>query len=84
MSISPAEAPATPVLTAADRCDRCSARAFVLVVLKWSPGLPHAGELSFCAHDYRAVEEAIAPYVSLIIDERWTLRKHIEDDGHVN
>ena len=84
MSISPTEAPAAPVLTSKDRCDRCGARAFVLVVLKWSPGLPHAGELSFCAHDFRAVEEAIAPYVSLIIDERWTLQKHIADDKHVH
>jgi hypothetical protein len=83
MSIAPTEQ-TTPVLTAADRCDRCSARAFVLVVLKWSPSLPKAGELSFCRHHMNMYEDAIAPYTSLIIDERWTIEKHIADDRHVH
>jgi len=41
----------TVVLTAADRCDRCSARAYVLVSVFVSHGRHH--ELLFCAHDYR-------------------------------
>jgi hypothetical protein len=83
MSIAPTETPA-PILNAGNRCDRCGSRAYVLVVLKWSPGLPHAGELGFCSHHWTTVEEAIAPYVSLTVDERWTLTKHIADDHHVN
>ena len=46
------------VLTAADRCDRCSARAYVLV----SVFVPGSGEheLLFCAHDYRQHEAKLA------------------------
>ena len=40
-------------LTAADRCDRCGARAYVRVVL------PGGGELLFCAHHGRAHETAL-------------------------
>jgi hypothetical protein len=29
-------------------------------------------------------EDALTPYVSLIIDERWTLTEHLKDDGHIN
>ena len=83
MSIAPTEIQA-PILHAGNRCDRCGARAYTLVVLKWSPGLPHAGELMFCAHCFQANEQAIQPYVSLIVDERWTLTKHIADDHHVH
>jgi hypothetical protein len=39
---------ATVTLTALDRCDRCSARAKMQVVL------PSGGELLFCAHHGRA------------------------------
>jgi len=48
----------TLVLTAADRCDRCSARAYVLV----SVFVPDSGdhELLFCAHDYRQHEDKLA------------------------
>ena len=44
----------TLVLTAADRCDRCSARAHVVV----SVFVPDSGdhELLFCAHHYRQHE----------------------------
>ena len=38
---------ATPVLTAADRCDRCSAQAYV------KREHVTAGELLFCAHHER-------------------------------
>ena len=48
----------TLVLTSADRCDRCSARAYVLV----SVFVPGSGEheLLFCAHDYRQHEAKLA------------------------
>jgi hypothetical protein len=39
-------------LTAADRCDRCGARAYIRVVLP-------VGELLFCAHHGRAHGEAL-------------------------
>ena len=44
-----------PSLTAADRCDRCGAQAYVRA------SLPRGGELIFCAHhanDYRTALEA--------------------------
>ncbi|WP_029069794.1 DUF7455 domain-containing protein [Jonesia quinghaiensis] len=40
-------APRKDTLSAADRCDRCGAQAYVRVVLS-------AGELLFCAHHARA------------------------------
>ena len=83
MSIAPTEAPVA-TLTHADRCDRCGARAYVLVLLKWSPGLPSSGELYLCAHDYHRNEEALAPYVSMVVDERWQLTQGIADDHHVH
>lgn len=52
-----------PRLTAHDRCDRCSAQAYVKVVL--SAG----GELLFCAHHARAHEEALRPLAAEVIDE---------------
>ncbi|CAN5333754.1 hypothetical protein BH24ACT10_BH24ACT10_19890 [soil metagenome] len=39
-----------PTLTAADRCDRCGAQAFVRVVLT-------SGDLLFCAHHAKAYED---------------------------
>jgi hypothetical protein len=42
----------TKSLTAADRCDRCGAQAYVRVVLT-------AGELLFCAHHGRRYEEKL-------------------------
>jgi len=46
------------VLTAADRCDRCSARAYVLVGVF----VPDSGdrELLFCAHDYQQHQAKLA------------------------
>jgi hypothetical protein len=48
-----AAAIATQALTAADRCDRCGARAYLRVTL------PGGGELLFCAHHGRAHEDAL-------------------------
>ncbi len=50
-------------MTAADRCDRCGAQAYVRVVL---PG----GELLFCGHHARAHAPAYADKAVSIQDER--------------
>lgn len=83
MSIAPTEAPAA-ILNAKHRCDRCSSRAYVLVLLKYSPGLPTSGELTFCSHHFTAFEHALLPYTNQVIDERWQLAEGIKDDKHVN
>jgi hypothetical protein len=44
---------ASAPLTAADRCDRCGARAYIRVVL------PGGGELLYCAHHGRAHQDAL-------------------------
>jgi hypothetical protein len=56
-------ATATPTLTAADRCDRCGAQAYVRVVL------PGGGELLFCAHHYTANATVLGSQAVSIIDE---------------
>jgi len=45
-----------------DRCDRCSAQAYV-----WVNGI--AGDLMFCVHHFRKYEEALRKYAFEIIDE---------------
>lgn len=50
-------------LTAADRCDRCGARAYVRVEL------PSGGELFFCAHHARMHEDALRAVAREIHDE---------------
>ncbi|MEI7778581.1 MAG: hypothetical protein WCJ42_04030 [Actinomycetes bacterium] len=54
--------PTTP-LTAADRCDRCGAQAYVLVKLT------SGGELLFCAHHAREHADALAGIAADIVDE---------------
>ena len=56
-------------LTAADRCDRCGARAYVRVVL------PGGGELLFCAHHGRAHEAALRAHEAEIHDESHALTR---------
>lgn len=50
-------------LTAADRCDRCGATAYVRVVLT------SGGELLFCSHHARKHLDALRPLASRIDDE---------------
>ena len=50
-------------LTAADRCDRCGAQAYLLVTL------PSGGELLFCAHHARAHEDRLKQVALKIHDE---------------
>ena len=51
------------ILTAMDRCDRCSAQALVLV-----RGV--AGELQFCGHHYNKYSEKLSDFAYEIVDER--------------
>lgn len=60
-------APTQP-LTAADRCDRCGAQAYVRVVLN------SGGELLFCAHHMREHDDSIRKIAAEIQDE--TSRLH--------
>ena len=49
-------------LTAADRCDRCGAQAYVQVVLT------SGGELLFCAHHAKAHIDKVRPLAAEIND----------------
>lgn len=60
-------------LTAADRCDRCSAQAYFRVELG-------TGDLLFCYHDYNAAAEKLEPVALNIIDESWKLFKTVKLD----
>ncbi|MCY9785003.1 MULTISPECIES: hypothetical protein [Nocardiopsis] len=53
----------TQQLTAADRCDRCGAQAYVRVLLN------SGGELLFCAHHMRKHDESLRKIASDIQDE---------------
>ena len=56
-------------LTAADRCDRCGAQAYLRVTL------PSGGELLFCAHHARAHEDRLKQVALNIHDETSKLVK---------
>ncbi|MDQ3664675.1 MAG: hypothetical protein M3353_08475 [Actinomycetota bacterium] len=56
-------------LTAADRCDRCGARAYLRVQM------PSGAELFFCAHHGRQHEDALRQVAAAIQDETERLRK---------
>ncbi len=58
----------TSPLTAADRCDRCGAQAYVRVVLP-------SGELLFCAHHARRHAAAFADVAVHVQDETDRLRE---------
>ena len=50
-------------LTAADRCDRCGAQAYLRVTM------PSGGELLFCAHHARAHQDKLQQVALKIKDE---------------
>ena len=54
-------------LTAADRCDRCGAQAFVRVLLA-------SGDLLFCAHHAKAYEDKLKPSAVDWVDETASLQ----------
>ncbi|MQA77482.1 MAG: hypothetical protein GEV10_03205 [Streptosporangiales bacterium] len=51
-------------LTAAERCDRCGAQAYVRVVLE------NGGELLFCGHHAKQYEDALRKVAIEFQDER--------------
>jgi hypothetical protein len=61
----------TSPLTAADRCDRCGAQAYVRVLLP-------SGELLFCAHHARQHSSALADVAVHVQDETGRL---LEEHG---
>ena len=56
-------ATATRELTTADRCGKCGAQAYIRATLA------SGGQLLFCAHHARAVEESLRPQTSEWLDE---------------
>ena len=56
-------------LTALDRCDRCSAQAYVRAT-----GV--SGELYFCGHHFAGMEENVSKWAFEIIDERDKLNQN--------
>ena len=67
-------APTAP-LTAADRCDRCGATAYVRVVLI------SGGELLFCGHHARKHMDAVKPLAAIIDDQIDRLDEEPETAG---
>ena len=59
--------PAANSLTAADRCDRCGAQAFVRVVLT-------SGDLLFCGHHAKAYEAGLRERAVDWVDETAALQ----------
>ncbi|MBK9740056.1 MAG: hypothetical protein IPO93_11165 [Actinobacteria bacterium] len=52
-----------PALSATDRCDRCSAQAYVRVVL------PGGADLLFCGHHWSRHETVLRPQAVQVVDE---------------
>jgi hypothetical protein len=76
MSVDTIEQQQVWVLDATDRCDRCSAQAYVKVMGK-------TGELLFCSHHYNAVMDNAVGYDKMmkfmvsVIDERDRLIENV-------
>lgn len=64
-----AVAPSSAALTAADRCDRCGAQAYLRVEL--NSGL----ELLFCAHHAREHGEKLREVAVTVVDETHKLQE---------
>jgi hypothetical protein len=60
--VTTAVAPSSP-LTAADRCDRCGAQAYLRVELQ------SGGELLFCAHHAREHGDKLKAIAANVVDE---------------
>ena len=58
-----AVAPSTAALSAADRCDRCGAQAYLRVELQ------SGGELLFCAHHAREHGDKLREIAANMVDE---------------
>lgn len=55
-------------LTAADRCDRCGAQAFIRARLS-------AGDLLFCGHHGRAYADGLAEHAVFVEDHTAAIRR---------
>lgn len=60
--------PSLPKLTAADRCDRCDAQAYLRA------SLTSGGELLFCGHHATAHKDQLAQVAAWIQDETHLLK----------
>jgi len=61
--VTTAVAPSTAALSAADRCDRCGAQAYLRVELQ------SGGELLFCAHHAREHGDKLKEIAASVVDE---------------
>jgi hypothetical protein len=61
--VTTAVAPGAPALSAADRCDRCGAQAYLRVELQTG------GELHFCAHHAREHGDKLKEIAASVHDE---------------
>ena len=61
--VTTAVAPGAAALTAADRCDRCGAQAYLRVELQ------SGGELLFCAHHAREHGDKLKAVAANVVDE---------------
>jgi hypothetical protein len=61
--VTTALAPNAAALTAADRCDRCGAQAYLRVELQ------SGGELLFCAHHAREHGDKLKEIAANVVDE---------------
>ena len=61
--VTTAVAPSSASLSAADRCDRCGAQAYLRVELQ------SGGELLFCAHHAREHGEKLREIAAHVVDE---------------
>ena len=64
-----AVAPSSASLSAADRCDRCGAQAYLRVELQ------SGGELLFCAHHAREHGDKLRQIAANVVDETTKLTK---------
>lgn len=67
--VTTATAPSPAALTAADRCDRCGAQAYLRVELQ------SGGELLFCAHHAREHGDKLREVAATVIDETHKLER---------
>ncbi len=66
--VTTAIAPSSASLSAADRCDRCGAQAYLRVELQ------SGGELLFCAHHAREHGDKLREIAAHVVDETQKLR----------
>jgi hypothetical protein len=77
--VTTAVAPNTAALSAADRCDRCGAQAYLRVELQ------SGGELLFCAHHAREHGDKLKEIAANVVDETHKLSRNpasASDDEH--